>query len=481
MPRPIADAAMLTDFYELTMMQGYWATGRWDEVAAFELYFRTIPEKGGYAIAAGIEDALDFATSVRFLPEHCDYLASQQIFRPAFVEFLAGLRFRGTIRAVEEGTLVFPNEPIVEVVAPLGEAQWLESALLNTINFHTLVATKASRMVREAHPAKVIEFGLRRSQGPDGALSAAQAAHLGGCVGTSNTQAGFRLGIPVFGTHAHSWVMSFESDEAAFRAYADVYPDHSTFLLDTYDTLRDGLPAAIAVGKEMAAAGHTLIAVRLDSGDLAYLSKACRAALDAAGLANVKILASSDVDEHVIRDLKAQGAPIDLYGVGTRLVTAYQEPALNGVYKLCATRDGVAWRPRLKLSSNPAKTTIPGRKQVWRWESAGGRYLGDCLALIDEPAPTRMTSLESAHLRTSLEPGQLRPLLHERMREGHRFGSPPSLDVRRARVVEELNRLPEEHRRLSQPHLYRVGLSDELGKLRSQMIEERSRGPRGAS
>ena len=283
--------------------------------------------------------------------------------------------------------------------------------------------------------------------------------------------AGAAFGVPVYGTHAHSWVMSFPDEQSAFDAYADVFPQSTVLLIDTYDTLAHGLKHAIATARKMEARGGKLAAVRLDSGDLAYLSKACRRGLDDAGLRYVQILVSSDVDEYVIRDLKAQGAPIDVYGVGTRLATAFQEPALNGVYKLAAIQDGPQWRPTLKLSSNPAKTTIPGRKQIWRWER-DGRFLGDCLALEDEGPPARMIHPEIDFQSTDLPSEELRPLLETRIDQGRRTCPADPLPVSRQRVQAELDRLPEEHQRLSNPHVYRVGLSEKLWKLRRDLIDQ---------
>lgn len=460
---------MLTDLYELTMMQGYWSAGRSAEEASFELFFRSVPEHGGYCIAAGIEDGIELVANTRFRGEELDYLASLNLFQPAFLDYLRQLRFTGELRSVADGSVVFPNEPILEIRAPLIEAQWFETLLLNCINFQTLIATKASRIVQSAKPATIVEFGLRRAQGPNGGLSASKAAYLAGCIGTSNVEAGFMYGIPLYGTHAHSWVMSFPTEEEAYRSYAQTFPDNCLFLIDTYDTLNQGLPKAIAEAKRIKAAGYRPLGIRLDSGDLAYLSKACRAALDAEGLPEMKILASGDVDEYVVRELKTQEAAIDIYGVGTRLATAYQEPAFNGVYKINAIRSNAEWQPKIKISSNPAKTTIPGRKQVWRWESAEG-YQGDALTLIDESAPTLMRHPDIDYKQTSLPTAELRPLLETRLRNGDRVIPASTVAETRGRIAHELSRLPMEHQRLANPHLYRIGLSDSLWNLRRSMI-----------
>lgn len=466
-----AHLALRTDLYELTMMQGYWASGRLDEWGAFELSFREVPEQGGYCIAAGVEDALSLLQDVAFHDEDIDYLRSLQLFQPGFLEYLRTLRFRGDVRAVREGSLIFPHEPILEVIGPLAEVQWVESMLLNMINFQTLIATKARRMVDVAQPASIIEYGLRRAQGPNGALSATRASYLGGCIGTSNVEAGFHYQIPVFGTHAHSWVQSFDEEGEAFRVYSDVFPNHSVLLIDTYDTLRTGLPLAIAEGKRLEERGARLQGIRLDSGDLAYLSKECRRQLDNAGLGYVKIIASSDIDEYLIQDLKVQGAPIDLYGVGTKLVTAFQDPALGGVYKLVAIRNEQHWSPRIKISSNPVKTTIPGRKQIYRWE-ASGRYLSDCLATLEETIPVHMRHPDVEYKQMDLVPEQLRPILESRLLAGIPVRLGDTLEESRAWVQQEIAKLPLEHRRLANPHSYRVGLSDHLFDLRQRMIKE---------
>jgi nicotinate phosphoribosyltransferase len=463
------------DLYALTMMQGYWARGRREDWGAFDLFFRSVPEGGGYCIAAGIEDALDLVERMQFTPEDLDYLRSLGLFQEDFLQFLRSLRFRGEIRCVPEGAVVFPNEPLLEVCGPLPEAQWIESILLNCVNFQTLAATKARRIVESAAPASVVEFGLRRAQGPNGALWASRASFLAGVAGTSNLEAGRAYGIPVYGTHAHSWVQSFESEAEAFRAYSETFPDHAILLIDTYDALGSGLAGAVQEAKRLAASGRRLAGVRLDSGDLAYLSKECRRRLDAEGLEYVKIVASSDIDEYLLQDLKVQGAPIDVYGVGTRLATAFGEPALGGVYKLTAIRRGGEWEAKIKISSNPSKTTLPGRKQIYRWES-DGRYLGDALALLEEPPPSWMRHPDVEFKQTSLAPAELRPLLTLRWDGEGRVGGRESLADSRRRVEEEMQKLPAEHKRLANPHTYRVGVSAGLYNLRKSMIAQRTTG-----
>ncbi|MFW5751639.1 MAG: nicotinate phosphoribosyltransferase, partial [Planctomycetota bacterium] len=385
---PYRDAAvpLLTDLYELTMAYGYWFHGRQEDEGAFHVTFRKHPFGGGYTVGAGCAAVIDLLQRFHFDRAQLNYLAGlrrrdgQPMFSRAFLDHLGDMRLACDIDVVPEGTVVFPHEPLVRVVGPLLQAQVLESALLNMVNFSTLIATKAARVCRAAEGDPVLEFGLRRSQGPDGALSAARATYIGGCSATSNVLAGMRYGIPVKGTHAHSWVMSCDDELSAFRQYAAAMPEDSVLLVDTYDSLA-GVDRAITVARELRADGHELLGIRLDSGDLAWLSAQARERLDAAGFPEVKIVASGDLDEYVIRSLKQQGAPIDLWGVGTHLATAWDEPALGGVYKLAAVRPaGGEWDYRLKLSEQRAKISDPGLLQVRRFFS-GDR--ADCDVIYD--------------------------------------------------------------------------------------------------
>ena len=358
--------ALLTDLYQLTMACGYWKGGHAEQEAVFHLTYRRPPFGGAYAIAAGIAPALDYLTSLSFTESDVAYLATltdatkRPLFPAEFLQYLRAMKLSLTVDAVPEGALVFPHEPIVRVRGPILQAQIVETALLDIVNFQTLIATKASRVVSAARGAPVVEFGLRRSQGIDGGLSASRASYIGGCSGTSNVLAGKTFGIPAVGTHAHSWVMFHQDELHSFRAYADALPGNCTFLVDTYDTL-EGVAHAIEVGKELRAKGYPLLGVRLDSGDLAHLSIEARRMLDEAGFPDAKVVASNDLDEHVIGSLLEQGAKIDVYGVGTRLVTAYDQPALGGVYKLGATRqaDG-RWHEVIKLSEQPIKISNSG-------------------------------------------------------------------------------------------------------------------------
>lgn len=376
--------ALLTDLYQLTMAYGYYKHGMADREAVFTLYFRNNPFGNPYTIAAGLEQAVDYLRRFRFTPDDLSYLATltgndgRLLFDHKFLSYLGQMELSVDVDAVAEGTVVFPNQPLLRVRGSLLQAQLLETALLNIINFQSLIATKASRVVRAAQGDTVLEFGLRRAQGVDGGMSASRAAYIGGCHATSNVLAGKLLGIPVRGTHAHSWVMCFDSEPDAFMHYAQAMPNNCTFLVDTYDTL-GGVQNAIAVGKWLAERGHRLAAIRLDSGDLAALSTAARQLLDEAGFVHTRIVASNDLDEHSIAQLKAANAPIAVWGVGTKLVTAFDQPALGGVYKLSAIQDHHGqWQPRIKHSQTPAKASTPGLLQVRRYHQRG-QWIADML------------------------------------------------------------------------------------------------------
>lgn len=438
-------SALLTDLYQLTMVQGYFLHRR-DPLVAFELFFRRAPFGGSYALAAGAEDAVDAITKLRFAPSELEYLSSLGLFRAEFLEFLQGWRFRGTVHAVPEGTAVFPREPLVRVTARLTEAQLIESMLLNVINFQTLIATKAARIVQAAAGRPVLEFGLRRAQGQDGALSAARAAYIGGVQGTSNVAAGQRYGIPVGGTMAHSWIQSFPSEQEAFDRFAEFYPERAVLLVDTYDTLASGIPHAIPALTRLQAQGRSGFGVRLDSGNLGLLSRAVRAQLDAAGLQCARIVASNDLDEARICELRAGGAPIDVWGVGTRLVTAYDDPALGGVYKLVAVHDGAVWEPSAKRSEDSGKGTLPGIKQVVRCLGPGGAT-EDLLCHDDE----------AAAVAAAMHVGEQRALLlAECIRNGDRTAPPAPLHAIRSRAAASLASLPPATRALVDPAPYPV-------------------------
>ncbi|ULH17795.1 nicotinate phosphoribosyltransferase (plasmid) [Deinococcus sp. KNUC1210] len=454
------------------MLHGYWHHGMHQQQAVFDLYFRRSPYGGGYAVWAGLENVLDYIEQLRFDAESLRYLESLELFDAAFLEALRGWRFSGHIESFPEGSVVFAHEPLLTVTAPLWEAQLIETALLNTLNFQTLIATKAARCVSVAGGGSVIEFGARRAQGPDGALSASRAAFIGGAAATSNVVAGQRYGLPVVGTHAHAWVESFPDELTAFRAYAALHPAATTLLLDTVNTLSSGLPNALTVAQELRERGSELRAVRLDSGDLAYLSRRVRATLDAAGFPDVKIMASNDLSEDVIQSLISEGARLDIYAVGTQLVTGGGAGggALGGVYKL-AELDG---QPRMKLTGDPAKTSLPGRKRVWRAHS-GQQLAWDVVSLGSQQEPPSVgerVSDPANPLRRSRLPGGLswENPRQTVMEAGRRMAAPAALEDLQRRARGECSRLPEGTLRLLNPHTYRVSLSADLQTAREQLI-----------
>ena len=471
--------ALLTDLYQLTMACGYWKAGAADREAVFHLTFRRAPFGGGYAIAAGIAPALDYLQHLAFAPDDLAYLATLRdseaapLFPAGFLDYLERFEFACTVDAAPEGSLVFGHEPLVRVRGPIAHAQLVETALLTLVNFETLIATKASRVVQAARGAPVIEFGLRRAHGIDGGLSASRAAYLGGCIGTSNVLAGKRFGIPVFGTHAHSWVMFHGDELEAFRAYAEAMPGNCTLLVDTYDSL-DGVHHAITVGRELRARGHELAGIRLDSGDLAYLSIEARRLLDAAGFPDARIVASNDLDEIVIGSLLQQGARIDTYGVGTRLVTGYDQPALGGVYKLGGARDEHgAWRDAIKLSEQPTKITNPGNLAVRRLRR-GGELVADII--YDSEAGWQAPLLHDIEdpFRPAWAPvfDDDCDLLVRYLRLGEPVRAPDSLAEARVRAARELGELSPRARRFLNPQPYPVGLDPHVHGRKQQLVAE---------
>lgn len=476
--------ALLTDLYELTMMQGYFFYGRRLR-AVFDMFFRRQPFNGGYAVFAGLEPLVKTLAALRFDAGDITYLRGTGLFKPAFLDYLAGFRFRGDIYAAQEGTLVFPGEPLLRVHGNIMEAQLVESLLLNVVNFQSLIATKAARVAQAAAGREIIEFGLRRAQGVDGALSASRAAFIGGAAATSNVLAGRLFGIPVRGTMAHSWVMAFRSEGEAFRKYTGLYPGGAYLLVDTYDTLGTGLPAAAAALKKLKAAGGRNYGIRLDSGDLEVLSKCARRALDQAGLPEARIVASNELDEHIIEQLVARGSPIDSFGVGTSLVTAKDDPAFNGVYKLAAKRSGRAYEPSIKISDNPDKISNPHIKNVIRLYGEDGLMAGDLLCLESEraaleagPARGRAPDLyHPQHFREEKKLGRItgrRALLKRVLAGGEPAAEFPALKDVRLKCLEELSRLPRESRRLLNPQTYRVGLSKALVTLKASLVRKYS-------
>jgi nicotinate phosphoribosyltransferase len=475
----------LTDLYELTMGAGYEAAGIADREAVFSLSFRSLPFGGGYALAAGLDDALEILGQMRFEPDDLEHLRSLRgasgnpLFRPEFLDRLSGFRFTCDVDAIPEGTVVFANEPLVRVRGPLLQAQLVESMLLTVVGFQTLVATKAARVVGAAADGSVLEFGLRRAQGPDGALSAARAAYIGGVAATSNVLAGRLFGIPVRGTHAHSWVQVFDDEQLAFDAYADAQPDNVTLLVDTYDSLV-GVAHAIVTGRRLQARGLTLAAIRLDSGDLAYLSIEARRMLDEAGFTNTKIVASNDLDEYTISSLREQGARVDIWGVGTRLDTCFDQPALGAVYKLTAICEPEGWRYPIKLSEHSAKISIPGVLGVRRFVDAAGRFRADMIYDEDLPAladgDVIVDPADALHMR-AIEPGwRPQEVVQPAMRAGKRMQPAPTLDEVRARARNQVASLHPAIRRLLNPHIYPVGLEMRLNERRSALVLEHRRG-----
>lgn len=464
---------LLTDLYELTMLAGYLEQGMHERPAVFDLFFRHNPFQGGYAVFAGLEPALCYLEKLAFNDRELSYLDGLKLFRPRFLSYLEGFRFSGNVTAPAEGSMVFAREPLLTVEGGLAEAQFVETALLNIINFQTLVATKGARINRAAAGATVLEFGLRRAQGPDGGLSVARAAYIGGVRSTSNVLAGKTFGIPVRGTHAHSWIMAFPDELTAFRCYAESFPDACILLIDTYDTLESGLPNALVVAAELRARGHELFGVRIDSGDLAYLSRRTRAAFDGAGFTGVKIVASNELDEYVIESIREEGGRVDIYGVGTRLATCAGEGggALGGVYKLVR----IGSEPKLKLTSDLSKATLPDKKRVLRAVAPDGSFIQDVIALEGEEIAPGATVYDPANplQQVSVPAGARFVELRSRVMEnGKRCLPPASLDLGAKRSQEELGRLPDGCRRLINPHVYKVSLSAGLNDLRLRLIAE---------
>jgi nicotinate phosphoribosyltransferase len=470
--------ALLTDLYQLSMACGYWHEQVADHEAVFHLTFRRAPFGGAYAISAGLHQVLDYLRDLRFETSDCDYLATllgndgKPMFPTGFIDYLRDFRFLCSIDAVPDGRLVFPHEPLLRVRGPIIAAQLVETALLTAMNFHTLIATKAARVVQSARGAPVLEFGLRRAQGFDGGISASRAAYLGGCAATSNVLAGKMYGIPVRGTHAHSWVMFHDDELQSFRAYADALPSNCTFLVDTFDTIA-GVRHAITVGNELKQRGYQLAGIRLDSGDLAELSKQARVLLDAAGFSSAKIVASNDLDEHIIASLHEQGACIDTYGVGTKLVTAYDQPTLGGVYKLGATRSpGGAWRHAIKLSEQPIKISNPGHLAIKRlWNNQN--LVGDVVYDQESGCGTSAFDLESDRERTIPSFTRSEQLLVRVMTDGVATSDAAAacnLEQARQRAAHDLSALAASHRRFSNPEPYWVGLDQHPAQTKRALI-----------
>lgn len=475
---------LLTDLYELTMMQGYFKNKDRNETVIFDAFYRSNPCGSGYSIAAGLEQVIEYVKNLHFSTEDVNYLKSLNIFEKDFLDYLRGFHFTGDIYAIPEGTVIFPREPLVKVIAPIMEAQLIETAILNIINHQSLIATKAARVCYAAKGDGIMEFGLRRAQGPDAGLYGARAAMIAGCVGTSNVLAGRLFDVPVKGTHAHSWIMSFPDEYTAFKTYADMYPQACILLVDTYDTLKSGVPNAIRVFTEMREAGIPLsfYGIRLDSGDLAYLSKKARKMLDAAGFTDAVISASNDLDEYLIESLKAQGAAITSWGVGTNLITAKDNPSFGGVYKLAAIMDeNGKFIPKIKLSENSEKVTNPGDKIIYRvYEKENHKIVADLICLADEVYNEADELLlfdpVEPWKKTKLKGGTytLRPLLKKIFDRGECCYTSPKVMEIRDYCLKEQDTLWEESKRFVNPHKVYVDLSRKLYDTKLELLDQMS-------
>ncbi|MBQ2719619.1 MAG: nicotinate phosphoribosyltransferase [Clostridia bacterium] len=465
---------MLCDFYELTMANGYFELGKGQEIAYFDVFFRQIPDGGGFAIAAGLEQVISYIKELEFTEEDIAFLRGKGCFSEGFLDYLAHFRFTGDIYAVPEGTPIFPNEPILTVRAPAMEAQFIETYILLALNHQSLIATKANRIVRAADGRAVAEFGSRRAQGADGASLGARAAFIGGCSSTACTISDRDYGIPATGTMAHSWVQMFDTEYEAFLAYCKLYPTNATLLVDTYNVLGSGVPNAIRAFREC---GITKCGIRLDSGDIAYLTKKARKMLDEAGLTECRIVVSNSLDENIIRDIIAQGARIDAFGVGERLITAKSDPVFGGVYKLAAKEVDGKIVPKIKISENAGKITNPHFKTVYRVFDKNGMATADLLTVYDEvidtAKPLELFDPEETWKRKTVTEYTLRPLLVPIFRDGVQVYTSPSVADIRAYCQKEVATLWEEVRRFENPHRYYVDLSQKLWGIKRELLEKR--------
>lgn len=465
---------LLTDLYELTMMNGYYLHGKQDEIAVFDVFFRQ-NELITYSLAAGLEQAVDYCLNLNFGEDEIAYLKSLGIFDPGFLEYLKTFKFTGDIYAVPEGTVVFPGEPIFTVKAPVMQAQLIEAAVLNIINHQTLIASKAAKVCAAAKGDNVMEFGLRRAQGPDAGIYGARAAIIGGCTSTSNVLAGQMFGVKVSGTHAHSWVMDFPSEYEAFKAYSETYPDATLLLVDTYDTLKSGIPNAIKVFDELKAKGKRPLGIRIDSGDLAYTTKRAREMLDEAGYPDAIICASGDLDERLVQSLKQQGAKINSWGIGTKLITSADMPALGGVYKLAGIEKDGKIIPKIKVSDNSAKITNPGFKTIYRiYDKKTGKAEADLIALRDEKfdftKPITLTHPTERWKTITFTDYIARELPIKAVENGKLAYKTPSIKEIADYAKKETESFWDEYKRLDQPHIFKVDLSDGLYALKTDML-----------
>jgi len=468
---------LLTDFYELTMANGYFLSDRSEQIVYFDMFFRKIPDNGGFAVFAGLEQIIEYIKDLRFDEEDIEYLRFKNLFDEKFLDYLKNFKFTCDIYSVPEGTPVFPNEPLITVKGPVIQAQFIETMILLTANHQSLIATKANRIVRASEGRAVMEFGSRRAQGYDGAVYGARAAYIGGCSGTACTISDKLFGIPALGTMAHSWVQLFDSELEAFRTYAECYPDNCTLLVDTYNVLKSGVPNAITVFKELRESGHEPCGIRIDSGDIAYLSKEARKMLDAAGFSDCKITASNSLDEYIIKDLLTQGAAIDNFGVGERLVTSRSEPVFGGVYKLCAVeRDGKII-PKIKLSENSAKITTPSYKELWRlFDKETGMAIADVVTLageiIDDTEPYMIFHPDYTYKRKLLKNFTAKKLQVPVFADGKCVYNSPSVSEIRDYCSKQISLIWDEVKRFESPQEYYVDLSEKLWNVKNELLSK---------
>ena len=471
---------LLTDFYELTMANGYLEHGLQNKIAYFDMFFRKVPDDGGFAIMAGLEQLIEYLKELKFNDNDIEVLRDKKLFSEDFLQYLKNFRFSCDVWAIPEGTPIFPGEPIVTVRGPIIEAQFIETMVLLTINHQSLIATKANRIVRAAQGRSVMEFGSRRAQGYDGAVYGARAAYIGGCVGTACTVAEQMFGIPALGTMAHSWIQMFPSELEAFRAYARTYPDSCTLLVDTYNVLKSGVPNAIKVfNEELVPMGFRPKGIRIDSGDITYLSKKARKMLDEAGFHDCSIVASNSLDEYIIREMLLQGAEVDLFGVGERLITSKTEPVFGGVYKLAAIEENGEIIPRIKLSENVGKITNPGFKQVWRFfDKENGKAIADVITIrdevIDENKPYVLFDPEHTWKRKTVTNFRAKKLLKRIFDKGVCVYESPKLNDIKSYCMEQVDTLWDEVKRFENPHKYYVDLSKPLWEMKQKLLQEYS-------
>lgn len=472
---------MLVDFYELTMAHGYFENGMEDQIAYFDMFFRRVPDEGGFAIMAGLEQLIEYLKHLEFTDEDIEYLRSKQLFSEGFLTYLKNFKFACDIYAIPEGTPIFPNEPILTVRGPIIQAQFIETMILLSINHQSLIATKSNRIVRAANGRPVLELGARRAQGADGTILGARAAYIGGCKGTACTISDRDFNVPALGTMAHSWVQTFDSEYEAFKKYAELYPENCTLLVDTYNTLKSGVPNAIKVFKEiLIPKGYKPGAIRIDSGDAAYLSKKARKLLDEAGLHETKIVISNSLDEYIIKDLLIQNAPIDSFGVGERLITSKTEPVFGGVYKIVAVEKEGQMIPKIKISNNIEKITNPGSKQVYRlYDRDTKKAIADVITLahekIDDTKPYTIFDPEHTWKRKEITNFIARPLLAPIFLNGEFVYTSPTLEEIVTYSKEQIEMLWEEVLRFEKPHRYYVDLSKELWTLKTELLEKYSK------